>query len=431
MRALLSAFGTRGDVQPMFALGLELQRRGHQVRMACPPDFADWIRARGLEVLPLGEPIKEFMARISDREGKMQARKAMKAMPVFLGSQFPALTEAAQDADVLIGASLTIAHVSLAEKLGKPCHTLAWCPQLLPSGEHPSPGFPSQTLPAWLNRLSFSFSSWGHRWLIKPAIDRERAKLGLRPSGETWDHIVYQRLIMASEPAIAALPADRRAEREVFHVGAFFLPEPEPLSEATQAFLAAGPPPIFVGFGSMPVPPDSTLERAVVEAAARVKVRLIVQGERFAPFAGPEVHVAGAEPHGQLFARCAAIGHHGGAGTTAQTARAGVPQIIFPFIVDQFFWSHRLEKLGVRAAAIDPHRATVEAVAAGFEQALRDDALRARSAELAKKVITDGTTRAAEVIEATAAKGSPLTPTLSPGGEREILLAPGSGRSLP
>ncbi len=196
-----------------------------------------------------------------------------------------------------------------------------------------------------VNRLSFAIGALGHRLGVKAHLDRERHQLGLPPGPETWDHILYRNLVVASEPALAPLPADVRPGRWVLQPGAFYLEEDEAPQAAVAAFVEEGPPPVYLGFGSMPdVVPGATLGW-VTRAADAAEVRVVLQG----PQAGrsgrvltvPEVS------HRWLFPRCAGVVHHGGAGTTARAARCGVPQVLVPHVTDQFYWRERLRRLGV------------------------------------------------------------------------------------
>src|SRR5205823_6139108 len=136
------------------------------------------------------------------------------------------------------------------------------------------------------------------------------------------------------------------------------------------AFLAAGPPPVIVGFGSM-VPADPAALAIVVTAALRrAGLRAVVQGLPVA--AAPDLHVVGETPHGALFPRLAGVVHHGGAGTTAAALRAGVPSLLCPFFGDQSYWAGRVAALGVGPAPVPSKRLTVDALTAGLHRLHHD-----------------------------------------------------------
>ena len=400
MRVLLAGFGTRGDLQPLCALGLGLQARGHRVTVAGSPDHLGLARGLGLTFTGLGEPMEAFLERFSDGRGGLRMASAMRALPGLLRSHFEWLDPLVQEADVVLAASLTVAHVTLAEQHRKRCHYVGYCPQLIPSAEHPAVFVKHQDLPGWLNRLTFWLGARGHDALTRPIIDAERRRRGLRASGEAYDYTVFLRLILASEPALAPLPADCRPGREVAHTGALFLPGGEPLAPELEAFLAAGPPPVFLGFGSMLEPRPGATAAWALAAAERAGVRLVLSLKtpaRDLPSWALQVRAA---PHDALFPRCAGVVHHGGAGTTAMAARAGVPQVLVPHASDQFFWAHRLARLGLAPPPVPNARRDVEPLARAMRACVDEGDLRARARDFPARMLLDGVRRAAAVVEA-------------------------------
>lgn len=398
MKVVLAAFGTRGDVQPMLALARGLLKRGHQATVAGPPDFEAAAACLGVPFLPVGEPIRTFLARVSDERGQLLPRVALGAMPGWLRSHYAPLEGPVREADVVLAASMTVAPLDLAERHGKRAHSVAYCPQAVPSGEHPMAFVSRQGLPRWLNRLSFAFGALGHRLGVKAHLDRERHQLGLPPGPETWDHILYRNLVVASEPALAPLPADVRPGRWVLQPGAFYLEEDEAPQAAVAAFVEEGPPPVYLGFGSMPdVVPGATLGW-VTRAADAAEVRVVLQG----PQAGrsgrvltvPEVS------HRWLFPRCAGVVHHGGAGTTARAARCGVPQVLVPHVTDQFYWRERLRRLGVLGLEVDLRTRDERQLAAALRDLAGDAGRAGRARALAAAIPGDGVARMVAALEA-------------------------------
>jgi UDP:flavonoid glycosyltransferase YjiC (YdhE family) len=397
MHVLLAGFGTRGDVQPLLALALGLMAKGHTATVAAPPDFEASARALGIPFVAVGESISAYMGRISNDRAELVVSKALAAMPGWLRSQYVPLRPLVEHADVVVAASITIAPLDLAEKLGKRVYFVAYCPQIIPSSEHPMPFTSSQRLPGWLNRLSFWFAARGHDWNLRKPIDAERALLGLGPAPATWDHILFRNLVIASDPALAPLPADLEPTRGVRQLGAFYLEAREPLPQALERFLGAGDPPVYVGFGSMPdIAPDKTLAW-VRSAAEKAGVRVVLLDA--SGFVDERVFCAVALNHQALFLRCAAVVHHGGAGTTAAAARAGVPQLFAPHVTDQFFWAERLKRLGVAGPSITPRKHDVDELAEALRRATADAQLRERARSLATKIRSDGVVRMVELLE--------------------------------
>lgn len=400
---LLAGFGTRGDVQPLIALARGLLARGHDATVAGPPDFEAWATSLGVRYAPVGERIGEFLGRVSDAKGDLLPRRALAAMPGWLRSHYAPLTPLVAVADVVLAASMTVAPLDLAEALGKRVHFVAYCPQAIPSGEHPMAFVSSHRLPGWLNRLSFWLGAKGHDWNVRRHLDEERAALGLKPAPATWDHLLFRNLVLASEEAMAPLPADLPPRHRVLQPGAWFLEGGEPLPGALERFLELGAPPVYVGFGSMPDTAPAETAAWVRAAAERAGARVVLQSTT----AGSDERLCcvGAVDHHALFARCAGVIHHGGAGTTATAARAGVPQAVAPHVTDQYFWADRLERLGVAGPRLAIRRRDVAGLADTLRVLETDETLRERARALARRIPGDGVARMIAALEGEAASG--------------------------
>jgi UDP:flavonoid glycosyltransferase YjiC (YdhE family) len=206
--------------------------------------------------------------------------------------------------------------------------------------------------------------------------------------------------VLAADPALAPAPADHVPA--ITQVGAQLLDDATELSETTRAFLDAGPAPVYIGFGSMPDPDPARTTRRLLESVRRAGVRAVISSgwARLGADTSPAgVLFVGPEPHNRLLPRCAAVVHHGGAGTTHAAARAGVPQVVMPYLLDQHFWAHRARLAGISPRAVRRHGGDPEPLTRAVRQCLEDEALRGRARELAPRIATDGAARAAELIE--------------------------------
>ena len=176
-----------------------------------------------------------------------------------------------------------------------------------------------------------------------------------------------------------------------------------------KAFLAAGPPPVYIGFGSMGTDDPAATARLVLDATVAAGVRAIVRrgwARLLAADPPASVHFVESVPHAWLLPHVAAAVHHGGAGTTAASLRAGVPTVIVPFHGDQFFWARRVQELGAGPAPITRRRLTVERLAAALVAATSDPALRGRAAALGERIrAEDGIGDAMRWIEHTVTGG--------------------------
>ena len=179
----------------------------------------------------------------------------------------------------------------------------------------------------------------------KKIINKERRRMDLRPIRDVYDNIMGKNLILATDEVFGSAPED--VKQRVYQVGHLPLHHNEELSSDLKAFLNSGSPPIFVGFGSMPnVDPDATA-RLWLDVARATNNRLILSrgwGNLRLTEKGDDYFCVDNVPHDKLFQRVAMVVHHGGAGTTATAARAGVPQIIIPHLLDQFYWVNQIAR---------------------------------------------------------------------------------------
>src|SRR5262245_49696929 len=141
MRVLLSTIGSRGDVQPLVALALQLRALGQEVRLCVPPDFRDWIESFGMPVTPIGPELRKLTAASPPaNQAPPSPEQRRQMVEATVATQFETIAAAAQGCDILVGATaLQIAAPSVAEKLGIPYVFAAYCPAVLPSPHHAPP----------------------------------------------------------------------------------------------------------------------------------------------------------------------------------------------------------------------------------------------------------------------------------------------------
>lgn len=399
MRILIAAFGSRGDVQPMLALALGLRDAGHVVTFAAPPNFAAWIRSFDLRFEPVGSDVEKAIEEIG-----LNVLKGMRAMRNEVHQQFDEIAPLARGADVLIGASIHCASVSFGEAQGIPAFYAFFSPLIAPSRHHAPPFVSLHGLPRWANALVWSGMRLTWRALIGAELNEERRKLGLAPLRETWEHILGHNPLFAGEPALAPLPPDARAD--IVTTGAWLLPETGPLDPELEAFLSGGPPPVYIGFGSMPDPKPERTTRILLDAIREAGVRAVISSgwARLGLKELPDsVRVIGPAPHSMLFPRCAAIVHHGGAGTTMAAANAGVPQVIVPHAFDQFHCSRLIPALGVAPPSIPKAKLTSARLASAIRACLDNATMQSKARQLATRTVRDGVARAVTHIERVAA----------------------------
>lgn len=390
----------------MFALGRALTRRGHQVVLAGPPEFTGDAAGWDIDYRPMGQSMEAFLVRNSRaiHGNTLRLARAIKRdIDRGVAAQFELLTELAREADRVVAASLVFAARSCAEHAGRPYRFIAFAPETFPSRHYPGLGERFQNLPTWLNRFSWWVARRLDNWLLRLPINRGRAKLGLPPIADALAHFADPSLsLLATDTELAPMPPDVRVPDAP--TGAMLLDADGPLPEEVEAFLAAGQSPVYIGFGSMPDARPERTRALVAEAVRRAGCRAIVYADAGAGAKldlGPGILAVGKLPHDRLFPRVALAVHHGGAGTCARAARAGIPQVILPHLLDQFPWSARLARRGLAPRPLFRRNLTSKALALRIRQALEDPAMRAAAAQLARALAgRDGAEQAAAILSA-------------------------------
>ena len=404
MQIALVVDGTRGDVQPMLVLGQALAAGGHAVRLCAPPDFREATERTGLEFRAVGTNVRAWLARHTHAlEGRpiYALREMIRYARECLRAQFEALPEATSGSEYLIGAGIQLAGPSLAAVRSVPYTYIAYCPGLFPSAEHPSMVLPHQTLPGWANRLSWRATRALLNQVFLGTLGERRRELGLPPVRDVLDYLVGERPALAADHELAPLPSD--CAIPVRHLRAFQPPPGDALPAKLTSFLEQGPPPVYVGFGSMTDSDSARTTREIAKALSAVGCRAIVS-RGWAGLGGvplPEGMLEiGAVCHVRLFPRLAAVVHHGGAGTTTAAARAGIPQIVVPHFADQHYWGRRVELLGIGPPAIPKKRLSSQALGAALNATLENEIVTERASELATRL------RARAVIDVDRVLGS-------------------------
>ncbi|WP_216900815.1 glycosyltransferase [Nocardia alni] len=393
MRVLLSASGARGDVEPALGLALRLRECGARVRVCAPPNFAGRFTELGVPLVPLGPPMPG--------SGGVQATMAdlLDYADNWPEIQFDTILTASEGCDAVIATAMTeIAARSAAEKLGIHYQYVSYQPTGLPSPHHsPMPWMPGErSAPETIgNQLLWEIDAEGWNAQFGEKLNSHRVALGLPPVGNVRDHVVTDRPWLAADPVLGPWPGSPGLD--VVQTGAWIVPDERPLAAELEAFLGAGTPPVYFGFGSMPV--RHGIAQAAI-GAIRAHDRRVLLSRGWAELAPidnrSDCMVVDEVNHQALFTRVAAVIHHGGAGTTTTAARAGVPQVVVPQMMDQAYWARRVADLGIGKACADPV-SDLAALSAALDMALAA-ATRARAGEVAGMIRADGATVAAKLL---------------------------------
>jgi len=389
MKIAVVTCGTRGDVQPMGALTLGLNAAGHQALLFAPPENEGWARSLDCPFRSMGAPVRGnptlkggglgALARFVRQEVATQARQ---------------LGEEAKGCDVMLATGLAFGARGAAESLGIAYRYVSFAP--------------ATTLGTTEDGLGFHLMGWIAAKLVNAgvlgAVNRSRAELGLPPIDNVLGHSVGPGAITATDAALTIVPPG--AILRTVQTGYMHLCQPGLLAGEVEAFLDAGSPPVYVGFGSMPVPRPERMGELLEEAARTAGRRLVVSGGWSALLAGGrrgDCLFVDDVPHAVLFQRVAAVVHHGGSGTVATAARAGVPQIVFPCMADQFTWRSQVLKLGLGPNGGLLRMLSARSLSKAVLECLGNDRYKKRAEEIASAIrTTDGvalTVRAVESIQ--------------------------------
>ena len=378
MRIVLVGFGSLVDVQPLVALGDGLRGAGHQVLLCGRPDTPHWVDLRGLDFKTI-TPVPQRSLGALPWVVHLYRFARAEAQP-----QFDALYAAARGADMIVSCGSQVIVSSVAEALGIRHRSMAHSPQMFPSRHYPPLTVSWSSAPCWVRRAGRRyFMEIYNRTVHAPvAACRRRAGLTRRHDEFTANFLTHP--LVVCDPELAPAPPDCGFRFD--QVGYLHLPdENRPLPDGLQAFLSAGPAPVYIGFGSTTPLPPTALTRLIVDAVKLAGCRAVVSSG-WAGLGGTapnSIYFAGAVSHAELFPHVAAIVHHGGAGTTAAAARSGKPQMILPpGLYDQAFWRSQVVDRGIGIWAPQPKRLTASRFAkllirlmSDVEMAQRADAL--------------------------------------------------------
>ena len=387
MKIVLATYGSRGDVQPMLALSLALKSEGHDVLLAAPPEKADWAEQLGCPFQPLGADLTAFLDSVNDAHSYRSGARFFLFIRSEINKQFEILPKLITGADLVIGSSLAFALPTVAESMGIEYCYIAFTPQLLPSGYHPFPAIKHHGFPKWLNRMTWRLVKIIDRLNLTLLVNRKRKQLGLRSIQDSWLHILGRHVFVASDKAISEVPPD--IEPICTQTGYMHLNQPEQYYPELDEFLDAGPPPVYAGFGSMPKLDQISNVATIVEAARLTGQRAVIgkfwdEPSEFSN--SDDIYFITKYPHLILFPQMAAVIHHGGAGTTASSAISGVPQIIVPHALDQFYWGHQIYHSYLGPKPISRSKLTSKKLAAAILECLESDRIRRNAKDTAQTI---------------------------------------------
>jgi vancomycin aglycone glucosyltransferase len=396
VRVLLWTYDTRGGIEPLIGLAVQLRALGAEVRVCAPPDegLAERTAGFGVPIVPFRDSLRAAATATTP--------DLYQYVDELIGAQFDTLAAAAEGCDALVATGfmpIAAGARSATEKLGLHYVYAGYSPTHLPSHHHPpetSAGAPVPPGPIG-NRMLWDVHDRSANAIFGPMLNGHRASIGLPPVDNVREHAFTARPWLAADPTLG--PWIESADLDVVQTGAWLLRDDRPLPAELLAFLGAGPPPVYVGFGSMALGASKDIAAVAIEAI-RAQGRRTLLSRGWADLAlidnRDDCFAVGEVNQQALFRRVAAVVHHGGAGTTTTAARAGVPQVVIPQVADQPYWAGRVADLGIGTAHNGP-TATTESLSAALKKTLAPDT-RAQASAVANTIRTDGARVAATLL---------------------------------
>jgi UDP:flavonoid glycosyltransferase YjiC (YdhE family) len=409
------AAGTRGDAQPPAMLCRELARRGHEVRFLAHPEFKNMLDGSDAVLKPLpGDLHAELMSADAQKffaGGNPLAfiRWYLDVAKKFAAQMTPMVRQYCEGSDIVVGTGLLDYYSNMMARVLKTKAIHAYMQPAVPTRDFPCSLIPVPPfeMPGWLNKLQ-GRACFEAFWLgARPVAKYAHELLGLPPP--SWRVPIMEELhrgqpfLMAYSPSFLPRPKDWPDHVDV--TGFWFQDTPklwQPPEDLVR-FIHSGSPPIYAGFGSMVMKDPQATVNAVLEAVAKNNARAVIAAgwSGYKPEKLPgNVFAVDAVPHDWLLPKMATAIHHGGAGTTGASLRAGIPQIVVPFVGDQSFWGQQVEKRGVGPRRIAHKNLTASKLGDAIALALNDQAMCKRASDMGERVCAEnGLARAAEIVE--------------------------------
>lgn len=380
VKVLLAPLGSRGDVQPQLVLAAELQRRGHDVTLATTPDFKDWIEQRGFRYVAAGTSVTESLQRhrnMTEQHPALALPGQLRLVREHTRLSAAGLLAARLEADLVVSAGLSFAGKLLADKLRVPHVFCTYSQSVVYSGDYPPAALPIFGLPRSANRALWGAMSAALDLTVMGVLNDARRSLGLGAHRGSWMKLIASQLMLAQDEVLGELPRDVRGQATQVPALVPASQSVRPLSDLLERFLRGasdGPsdasPIVYLGFGSMPSVDRAQLRQVARELFERHGARVVLCSSELESEGAdmpPGVFVTGDTEHPALFPRVDLIVHHGGAGTTAAALRSGVPQLVVPHILDQFFHGQRIAQLGIGPAPLAKNALTAAAIASALK----------------------------------------------------------------
>lgn len=376
MKIAIVVNGTRGDVQPMLALATGLIKNGHEIICCVPPENEKLVKRYNIQFVAFGPNYKELFKQNAQMKGGATKAPSTKEMKKETENQMDLLPELLKGSDLILGVGFVLGVHTTADILKIPYRFVIFYPMLLGT---------SKTDP-FINRVLFGFGKSMTNMVMKSVINKKRADVGLQPIKDVWANWMGENVIVACDKELNA--AREGVSFKFTQTGFLLLSSQTGLPKNVEKFLDSGKPPVFIGFGSNPVSRPEKYSQIFDEVSKATNRRLIVsKGWADLPENNTsDVLYVDEMPFDLLFPRLAGIVYHGGTGTMATAARAGIPQIAFPYMADQFENRKQIVKLGLGPNACDFKKISAPALISAINECVTNEKYKKNALEISQKL---------------------------------------------
>lgn len=359
MKIIIVTQGSLGDVRPFLSIGIAFRKRGDEVIVCAPGNFQELFSSHGFQFYSIGLDFQSIASENgADKTEKVQKKKSvMQLLNQSITDQFLALPSIAKEAGLIIGNGFDFAGRSIAGYYKIPYFIIVPMPLAFRSKYHAPMSIPYQHLPSWLNLFFWWAGEIGSKILFCKKINKHRRDLGLSEISNYTD-FMSEDALLAADSILAPLPPDCK---NIFQCGFLDFDEEIMTDRKILDFINEGTPPVYIGFGSMTYDTPEKTSEILKELIECGNFRFIISkgwANLGLKTESKNVLFIDYVPHSKLFPMMSVIIHHGGAGTTSAAARAGIPQIIIPHAMDQFYWGDRVMKLKIGVAPIPRKKLT-------------------------------------------------------------------------
>lgn len=392
MKILLVTRGSQGDVYPYLAIAAELKRRGHEVTLNLPQIFEKQAKAYQLDYVL--QEFDDIEGMVGNTGGKQNITIFLKWMRDVIESQFRQLVPLLEQHDVLVSTNSEFAVASVAEYCKKPLVRTAFAP-FIPGKKIPPPVIPlPRPNPFIPPSFLWKILNLSNNFMTKKVINKNRRMLGLTPvkncgfyaAEASYNYLLFSRYLGSTDP-------DWKYK---WDIGGYCfndtLQYDEVAYDELMSFIRKDEKPtVFFTLGSCSARDSNRFCEMLLTVCRKNGFKLVVGSgwsNTGASFQNDEhlFLMKQAIPHSLIFQNCSAAIHHGGCGTTHSVARAGIPQMIVPLIIDQPYWAYRISQLQLGPEAVKISRVSADELERKVCDLVRNETYKKQATEMGAKI---------------------------------------------